>query len=75
MKRFCDCGRECEKRCRLCSECRAVNDAIRMDKARHTWKTKNPDKYKADYMKQNARPEVIKRKAEWKRANKRSKTA
>jgi hypothetical protein len=29
--RFCECGRELEKYCRLCSECRAINDQIAKD--------------------------------------------
>ena len=32
------CGaREVEKRCRLCSECRAVNDEFYRDISRHNW--------------------------------------
>lgn len=29
--RYCECGRELEKYCRLCSECRAINDQIAKD--------------------------------------------
>jgi hypothetical protein len=29
--RFCECGRKTDKGCRLCSECRAVNDQIAKD--------------------------------------------
>ena len=29
--RYCECGRELEKWCRLCSECRAVNDQMSKD--------------------------------------------
>lgn len=39
------CGiREVEKGCRICSECRAANDATAMEKARHNWAESRRDR-------------------------------
>lgn len=50
-KRYCECGRELEYRCQICSECRAVNRAIQIDIAQHNfYQTEKYKKYKREYM-------------------------
>ena len=59
-KRYCECGRELEYRCKMCSECRAVSDEIRKDKARHTYS--KTEKYKITNKKSNDKRLEYKRK-------------
>ena len=55
-KRYCECGRELEYRCEICSECRAVNRQIQIDKAQHTfYQTEKYKNYKREYMREYMR--------------------
>jgi len=49
-----DCKiREVEKNCIYCSECAEARRYIAQVIYRHNWKTKNPEKYKDCYHRQN----------------------
>ena len=48
-KRKCECGRELDKKCQVCSECSAVNRSLNQDIYRHNYKVNNPDKVIESY--------------------------
>jgi hypothetical protein len=55
VKRICpDCqARELDFRQKYCSECTQIRRDISRDLARFNWITKNPDKYRHCYLKNN----------------------
>ena len=64
-KRYCECGRELEKRCLICSECRAINRQIQTDKAQHSYyQTEKYKAYKKEYMREYMRERRRKIKAD-----------
>jgi hypothetical protein len=81
--RYCECGRDLEKYCRICSECRAVNAQIAKDIYNSTKQGKeSQDKYnksekgklsrrKADKTWRTKNREAnLKRLSDWKKNNK-----